>query len=104
MSATTIGHLPRALEQSGRGGLAGLANAAVSSAYPDGSGYASTIYANSGGNSGVGWAPYGGITPAAWQFTDHADIAGFRVDCNAYLGADITILFGAAATNQPPLD
>jgi hypothetical protein len=88
----------------GGGSLAGLANAVVSSAYPDGSGYASTIYANSGGNSGVGWAPYGGITPAAWQFTDHADIAGFRVDCNAYLGADITILFGAAATNQPPLD
>jgi len=70
----------------------------VSSGYPGGSGYASTIYANSSGNSGEGWAPYGGATPAAWQFTNSADIAGLTVDCNAYRGADITVLFGTAPT------
>jgi len=82
---------------SGQGGgdLSGLANALVSSAYPGGSGYASTVYANSGGDSGAGWAPYGGATPAAWQFTDRALIAGHTVDCNAYRGTDITVLFGA---------
>jgi glycosyl hydrolase family 25 len=82
--------------QQGGGNLSGLANALVSSGYPDGSGYASTIYANSGGNAGGGWAPYGGVTPAAWQFTHRADIAGFTVDCNAYEGTDITVLFGTA--------
>lgn len=93
--------------QQGGGDLSGLANALVSSAYPDGSGSASTIYADSGGDSGDGWVPYGGITPAAWQFTDSADIAGFTVDCNAYLGTNITTLFGAAPfsgqepTNSP---
>jgi hypothetical protein len=86
--------------QQGGGSLADLANALVSSAYLDGSGYASTIYANSGGDSGNGWAPYGGATPAAWQFTSSANIAGFTVDCNAYLGADIAVLFGTAPS--PP--
>ncbi len=88
----------------GGGSLAGLANGVVSSGYPDGTGYASTIYANSGGDSGGGWVPYGGITPAAWQFTDQADVAGVRVDCNAYLGPDITILFGAAPASTAPID
>lgn len=84
--------------QQGEGDLSSLANALVSSAYPDGSGYAITIYTDSGGNTGDGWAAYGGATPAAWQFTDSADIAGFTVDCNAYLGTDITALFGTEPT------
>lgn len=87
--------------QQGAGSLSGLANALVSSEYPGGSGYASTIYANSGGNSGEGWAPYGGVTPAAWQFTDSADIAGVTVDCNAYLGSDIAVLFGITPASVP---
>lgn len=84
--------------QEGGGSLSSLSNALVSSAYRGGSGYASTIYANSGGDSGQGWTAYGGATPAAWQFTDSADIAGSTVDCNAYLGSDITILFGTTPT------
>jgi hypothetical protein len=87
--------------QEGGGDLSVLANALVSSGYPDGSGYASTIYANSGGTSGEGWAPYGNATPAAWQFTNSASIAGFTVDCNAYLGTDITVLFATAPTLSP---
>lgn len=90
-------------QQQGGGGLFGLASAVVSSAYPNGPGFASTIYADSGGNRGAGWAPYGGVTPQAWQFTDRARIAGHIVDCNAYQGSDITVLFGTTvAAIQPP--
>lgn len=85
--------------QQGGGDLSGLANSVVSADYPNGSGYASTIYADAGGNSGVGWSPYGGATPSAWQFTNRADIAGVTVDCNAYLGTDLRVLFGAAAAS-----
>jgi Glycosyl hydrolases family 25 len=91
-----LGYFPQWYwSQQGAGSLSGLANALVSSGYLGGSGYASTIYTNSGGNSGEGWTPYGGVTPAAWQFTDSADIAGFTVDCNAYQGNNIAVLFGA---------
>lgn len=97
-----MGYYPRWYwNQMGGGTLADLAEALVSSGYPDGTGYASTIYTNSGANTGPGWAPYGGTTPAAWQFTDRADIAGFAVDCNAYPGADLSDLFGATAATAP---
>lgn len=69
----------------------------VSSAYPDGTGAASDIYANSGGDTGEGWAPYGTAVPAAWQFTDSASIFGLTVDCNAFKGASIQSLFGQVA-------
>lgn len=74
----------------------------VASAYPDGAGAASTIYANSGGDTGEGFTPYGGATPSAWQFTDQATVAGFTVDVNAYPGTDINVLFGTAAAPAPP--
>jgi hypothetical protein len=88
--------------QQGGGNLSDLANALVSSGCPDGSGYASTIYTNAGGNTGEGWAPYGGATPAAWQFTNSADIAGFIVDCNAYQGTDLRVLFGTTTPIRTP--
>lgn len=88
--------------QQGGGNLSDLANFLVSSAYPDSSGYASTIYTNSGGNTGEGWAPYGGATPATWQFTNSADIAGFTVDCNAYQGTDLRVLFGTTTPIRIP--
>jgi hypothetical protein len=97
-----LGYYPRWYwSEQGGGDLSDLANALVSSAYPDGTGYASTIYLNSGGNAGQGWAPYGDATPAAWQFTNSADIAGVTVDCNAYLGTDLTVLFGLAPAIAP---
>lgn len=71
----------------------------VSSGFPGGTGFASDIYANSGGDTGEGFAPYGGATPTAWQFTDKATVAGFTVDVNAYPGTDIGVLFG---TTPPP--
>lgn len=87
--------------QQGGGGLSDLAVFLVSSAYSGSTGYASTLYAQSGGNSGDGWAPYGGVTPSAWQFTDSADIDGYIVDCNAYRGGDIAVLFGATPAPVP---
>lgn len=95
-------------EEVGGGALVGLAAAVVSSGYPDGGGYASTIYANCGGDTGEGWAPYAGIEPACWQFTDQANIAGFSVDCNAFIGsaADLAALFTGgtpAVTPTPPV-
>lgn len=59
----------------------------ISSAYPGGSGYASTIYNDGGGDDGSGWDAYGGATPKGWQFTDQALIAGLTVDCNAFKGS-----------------
>jgi hypothetical protein len=101
-----LGYYPRWYwNQQGGGDLSHLANALVSSEYPDGTGYASTIYTNSNGDTGSGWVPYGGATPGAWQFTDRANIADLNVDCNAYLGNDLTVLFGvtpAIASSAPP--
>jgi hypothetical protein len=76
----------------------------VSSGYPDGAAnYASNLYAGSGGDTGEGWAPYDGATPSAWQFTSSALISGFNgVDCNAYLGTDLNVLFGTAPAVVPP--
>jgi len=74
----------------------------VSSAYPGGTGYASAIYSGAGGDTGEGWAAYGGCTPGAWQFTDSATIAGKSVDCNAYLGTNIGVLFGTSAAPVTP--
>jgi len=88
----------------GSGDLSSLASNGiylVSSGYPGGSGYASDIYVASGGDTGEGWASYGGATPAAWQFTDQANVGGFTVDVNAYLGTDINVLFGTATVAPP---
>lgn len=37
-------------------------------------------------DTGPGWAPYGGLTPAIWQWTDSLAYSGQRVDFNAYRG------------------
>ena len=62
--------------------------ALVSSAYPmgDSVGPPKDVYRGCDGDSGEGWAPYGGANPSAWQFTDSARISGVIVDCNAYQG------------------
>ena len=97
-----LGYFPRwYFQEQGGGRLAGLTDFLVSSGYPAGGGFASTIYAAAGGDSGEGWAPYGGATPGAWQFTDRANVAGHLVDCNAYRGADIGVLFGSARAPHP---
>jgi hypothetical protein len=75
----------------------------ISSAYPDGSGYASVVYADAGGDSGEGWDSYGEAAPTIWQFTDSADIPPFTgIDCNAFKGADLAAAFGLAAPTPAP--
>ncbi len=59
----------------------------VASDYLGGSGYASQIYDNAGGDGGGGWTPYGGGAPAIWQFTDAAQVAGRSVDADAFRGS-----------------
>lgn len=56
--------------------LASRGLALVSSAYPT-SGYSET---------GIGWAGYGGMTPAVWQYTSSRQFNGQAVDFNAYKG------------------
>jgi len=65
----------------------------VSSAYPGGAGDPQQIYDWCGGDGGEGWGSYGGATPAVWQFTDHAVVDGIPVDCNAYKGDNLDVLF-----------
>jgi lysozyme len=43
-------------------------------------------YAADGGDSGPGWALYGGIAPLLWQFTD-AGVEQQRMDFNAFRGS-----------------
>lgn len=45
-------------------------------------------YANSGGDSGPGWATYSGQTPVFWQFSDNATIGGQPgCDADAFRGS-----------------
>lgn len=37
-------------------------------------------------NSGPGWQPYGGMTPAIWQYTSTLQFNGYRCDFNAFRG------------------
>jgi hypothetical protein len=73
----------------------------ISSNYVGKHDFASNIYP---GKKGVGWVGYGGLTPAIWQFTDAAKVAGREVDANAYEGTAAglkTVLYGPSI--KPPV-
>jgi hypothetical protein len=76
--------------------LAGLGYPLWNARYPvSATGAASVIYERAGGDSGKGWTAYAGQTPAIWQFTSSATIAGQTTcDANAYRGtlAQLTAL------------
>lgn len=38
-------------------------------------------------DTGPGWAPYGGMTPVIWQYTDSFSYDGRNIDFNAYRGS-----------------
>lgn len=101
-----VGYCPQWYWNEVGGGDLTEAGALVSSAYPDGTGYASVIYANAGGDNGPGWQPYGGVTPTCWQFTDRALIAGITVDCNAFKGSpdQLAQLFSGGTMPLQPTD
>lgn len=46
-------------------------------------------------DTGAGWAPYGGMTPAIWQYSDNQMLNGKPVDYNAFKGsvAQLATLF-----------
>lgn len=98
-----VGYCPRWYYDEVGGGDLSQVPALVSSAYPGGNGYASTIYYAGGGDTGTGWQPYGGATPECWQFTDRALIAGITVDCNAFKGTpeQLSQLFTGGPVTQP---
>ncbi len=70
----------------------------ISSGYYGSGAAASTLYNGAGGDGGTGWNTYGGGTPAIWQFTDGALVAGYSVDANAFRGtqAELDVLLGLA--------
>lgn len=90
-------------QQIGSPALTGVP-ALVSSAYPGGAGYASTLYDAGGGDAGEGWQPYDGMTPVIWQFSDQALVAGLSVDADAFVGsqAELLALLVPASSAPPP--
>lgn len=73
------------------GNLASLGVALVSSNY--------TAYSD----SGPGWAPYGGVTPTVWQYTDKQPYGGQTMDFNAFRGtvAELAALINGTGTPTP---
>lgn len=73
----------------------------VSSAYPRSGPLApASGYEADGGDHGSGWAPYGGVTPVLWQFTD-AGTEQQNVDFNAFRGTidQLAALLGGGVTD-----
>jgi peptidoglycan hydrolase-like protein with peptidoglycan-binding domain len=53
-------------------------------------------------DSGPGWAPYGGMTPGVWQYTDRQLFNGQRIDFNAFKGTIAQLRAVAGAGVAPP--
>ena len=69
--------------------LSRLRGPLVASRYPTTvDGGPATVYRAAGGDSGPGWAAYGGKQPAIWQFSSTVNVAGAsgNTDVNAYRG------------------
>lgn len=81
-------YFPQWFWQQVGGNLASLGVAVVASNY--------TAYSD----TGPGWAPYGGVTPAAWQYTNAQNYGGQQVDFNAYRGTveQLTALINGTTT------
>lgn len=73
----------------------------VNAAYP--SARAATPVQLYPGDGAAGWTPYGGVTPALWQFTESATEAGQRIDVSAFRGsmAQLTDLFTTTPAPHP---
>jgi Glycosyl hydrolases family 25 len=63
----------------------------------------SSAYPGSYSDAGGGWAPYGGLTPAIWQWTDHHMYGSVATDQNAFKGtpAQLVSLFTTGKTSSP---
>lgn len=84
-------YFPQWFWQQVGGNLASLGVAVVASNY--------TAYSD----SGPGWAPYGGVTPSLWQYTDKQSYGGQSMDFNAYKGtvAELAALINGTAAPTP---
>ena len=51
--------------------------------------------------NGPGWEPYGGMTPAIWQFSSSIPFGGFKIDFNAFKGNAVELMNLAAGKAQP---
>jgi GH25 family lysozyme M1 (1,4-beta-N-acetylmuramidase) len=71
---------------------------------PDGN--PTAVYRARGGDAGVGWEPYGNVTPTVWQFGSNVDCPGASgaTDVNAFRGslADLTRILNPAAAAATP--
>lgn len=67
----------------------------IQSSYVGGSGYAAALYP---GDDSPMWAGFGGAEVQLLQFTDAAQVAGYRVDANAFRGSRSEL---AALLGQP---
>lgn len=75
--------------------------ALVNAAYPSTAGGSpAQLYP---GDDAAGWAPYGGVTPTLYQFTDAASEAGQSIDVSGFRGgiAELTDLFTIQAAPTP---
>lgn len=61
----------------------------VSSSYPGGTGSPAALYP---GDGAAGWASYGGMTPAFYQYTNQASDGGWVLDFNAFRGTRAQLL------------
>lgn len=84
-------YFPRWFWEQVGGDLGSLGVAIVSSSY--------TAYSD----TGPGWAPYGGATPAIWQYTDAQPYGGQTVDFNAFKGTvqQLAALINGTTTPTP---
>lgn len=82
--------------------LMGLRGPLINANYPATTGTAQQRYAAAGGDSGPGWAAYGGRTPGIWQFTSQAAVPGASnlTDVNAHRGTlpQLITLLGGGMT------
>ncbi|MEU3455220.1 hypothetical protein ABZ671_16740 [Micromonospora sp. NPDC006766] len=85
------GYLPKWFWEGnlGRPDLRVLDMALVASNYGSNpTGAPGAVYAKAGGDSGPGWAAYGGVNPSIWQYGSNIACPGASrtTDCNAYRG------------------
>jgi len=64
----------------------------------------SSLYGAPYADDGPGWAPYGGMAPVIWQYTNSQDFGGQQVDFNAYRGTltQLTALIHGVSPAAPP--
>lgn len=84
--------------------LTGLRGPLINADYPGVTGTPASAYAAAGGDTGRGWAPFGGRVPDAWQFSSTVTVPGAsdRTDCNAFRGdraALVALLTGGTVPN-----